>query len=578
MLSILNKLNTIICKYRAANTRARAHACARAHAFAPGHSLFPRFAPTRLCRTLPPSIRLLACSLIIALACTVLFPTPAAALLAPPGSAPASPPPLPTFAAGGYHTLVVKTDGTVWSWGRGGALGDGSDRDTIRLEPVQARGLTGVTAVDGSAGHSAARTTASQAWTWGSGLLGALGHGDSSRRHYPEKLQTFHGVMDVATGNGFTLALLANGTVWAWGDNSEGQLGDGTRENRYAPAPIPGLHGVRAISAGSYHAVALRGDGTVWAWGLALLEDAFRTETPRQVPGLTRAAAIAAGGEHTLILKEDGTVWSWGRGTYGQLGRGAITTTRTPLQIKGLSQITAISAGDSHSLALGADGTAWAWGYNREGQLGTGRPTETYPLGETIPRQVQGLEGLQITALSAGGFAGSVFSLAAVPCQEIVLQIGKPEAQIATLDLYAWGDNHYGQLGDGTRDLQPLPVPVPLDLTTRATLDVAPFIEEGRTLVPLRFLGEALGARFYWDGEERRVIFTRDDLEITLWIDQRQALVNGREVELDIPPRIIRSRTVVPLRFVGETLDAAFQWQEETREIIITPGSPVPDN
>ena len=561
--------------------RAHARVCDRAYDRAffhptctPNFTRTRKYARVRANACFPGYLRS-ACALIFALTLTLsvaaLFPAPAAALLAPPGSAPPAPPPLPTFAAGGYHSLVVKADGTTWSWGRGGALGDGSTRDEIRLEPMQARGLTGITAVDGSSGHSAARTTDSQAWTWGSGLQGALGHGDASRRPYPEKVQTFHGVMDVATGNGFTLALLANGTVWAWGDNSEGQLGDGTRENRFAPVPVQGLHSIRAISAGSYHAVALRADGTVWAWGLVLLEEAFRTETPLQAPGLTRAVAIAAGGEHTLTLQADGTVWSWGRGTYGQLGRGTITTARTPLQVKGLSQITAVSAGDSHSLALGADGTVWAWGYNQQGQLGTGTATEAFPFGETIPRQVQGLEHLQITALSAGGFAGSVFSLAAAPRQEIILQIGTPEAQIGTIDLYAWGDNDYGQLGEGTRDLQPLPVQLPLDLTTTATLDVAPFIEADRTLVPLRFLGEALGARFHWDGEERRVTFTRDDREIILWIDQHQALINGRQVELDVPPRILRSRTVVPLRFVGETLGADFLWEEETRRITITP-------
>ncbi len=484
-------------------------------------------------------------------------------------------PALPAVTGGGYHTLLIKEDGTVWAWGRGGALGDGSSRDENRLEPVQVRHLTGVNAVDASASHSVVRTAAGHTWSWGSGLLGALGHGDSRRRDFPARVQTLNGVVDVAAGSGFTLALLEDGTVWAWGDNSEGQLGDGTRESRYRPVQVEALSGVKALSAGNNHAVALKKDGTVWAWGLALLgADTFRTELPVQVPELTAVSAVAAGGEHTLILREDGTVWAWGRGVYGQLGRGAMTSARSPVQIKGLGDVVSVSAGDSHSLALEANGTVWAWGYNREGQLGTGTVSEDFPLGETIPRMVQGLEGVNVVSLAAGGFAGEVFSLATAARDEIILQIGEPEARSGSFVLYAWGDNGYGQLGSGTLERQAFPVQVPVDLTSRTLLDVAPILEEERTLVPLRFLGETLGATLNWDAEKRQVTLRRDELEVVLWIEQKQALVNDLPVELEVPPRIVRSRTLVPLRFVGETLGAEFQWDSQTREITIRPGDP----
>ena len=508
----------------------------------------------------------------------------------------------PTLAAGGYHTLFLKGDGTLWGWGRGGALGDGSGREETRLEPVQAHNLSGITRLDASSSHAAALTATGRVWTWGSGLLGALGHGDSNRQPFPKEVEALSGLVDIAAGSQFTLAVKEDGTVWAWGDNSEGQLGDGTRENRYAPVQVKELTGVKAVSAGNYHAVALKKDGTLWAWGLVLMEGLSRTEVPVQVKGLTDVTAVDAGGEHTLAIKKDGTLWAWGRGVYGQLGRGSMMTARTPVQVKGLSKVIAVSAGDSHSLALLEDGTLWAWGYNREGQLGTGSATEEYPYGETVPRQVQGLAGgknasdknastskttdttqnatttgttasapLRIVSISAGGFAGGVFSLAAVAREEIRLQVDHPEARIGALDLYAWGENTYGQLGDGTRDLQTAPVRLPFDPTLKTALDVPPFIENGRTLVPLRFVGEALGASFDWDEDDRRVTFTRDEKTIVLWIDRHQALVNGRINLLDVPPRIVHNRTVVPLRFVGEALGASLHWEGETRRITITP-------
>lgn len=511
-------------------------------------------------------------SLLAALLLLFLFQAlqPQAGEAVPRGKNPGcSPDTVPVLAAGGYHTLVLKGDGTVWGWGRGGALGEGTSRQENQLQPVQAERLTGVVSLDASAGHSVALSAPGDVWTWGSGLLGALGHGDAARIDYPEKVEAVTGVIDIAAGSSFTLAVKDDGSVWAWGDNSEGQLGDGTGERQYLPVQVEGLSGVKAVSAGSYHGVALKEDGTVWAWGHVLLQDQSRTEVPVQVPELDGIVAVEAGGEHTLALKEDGTVWTWGRGVYGQLGRGQMVSARRPVQIKGFSSITALAAGDSHSLALQEDGTVWAWGYNRDGQLGTGAQVDDFPWGETIPSQVQGLDELELAALSAGGFAGGVFSLAASRCCQIVLQVDQPEARWKGLELYAWGENQYGQLGDGTRDLQPEPVKLEFDPTAPVVLDVPPFIENDRTLVPLRFVGEAMGAEFAWDEADRRVTYTRDEQEIVLWIDEKKALLNGQEQELDVSPRIVRNRTVVPLRFVGEALGAEFHWDGENRRITI---------
>lgn len=102
------------------------------------------------------------------------------------------------------------------------------------------------------------------------------------------------------------------------------------------------------------------------------------------------------------------------------------------------------------------------------------------------------------------------------------------------------------------------------------TLDVAPTIVEGRSVVPLRFIGEKLGATIAWDPVEKMVTYTTDNAVIELWIDKKFALVNGIETYLDVAPFIVNGRTVVPLRFVSENLGAEVEWISGTREIIIT--------
>lgn len=102
-------------------------------------------------------------------------------------------------------------------------------------------------------------------------------------------------------------------------------------------------------------------------------------------------------------------------------------------------------------------------------------------------------------------------------------------------------------------------------------LDVAPFIDQGRTLVPLRFIGEQLGADIEWDGVERRVTYRRPGTEVILWLERANALVNGEATILDVAPKVVDGRTVVPLRFVATALGAATEWDGVTRSVTIRP-------
>lgn len=100
--------------------------------------------------------------------------------------------------------------------------------------------------------------------------------------------------------------------------------------------------------------------------------------------------------------------------------------------------------------------------------------------------------------------------------------------------------------------------------------DVPPIIEEGRTLVEMRSVFEALGAHLDWDEETRTVTAIKNDLEISLTIDETMALVQDEPHELEVPARLVEGRTIVPVRFVAEYLGALVDWDEATRTVSIT--------
>ena len=102
------------------------------------------------------------------------------------------------------------------------------------------------------------------------------------------------------------------------------------------------------------------------------------------------------------------------------------------------------------------------------------------------------------------------------------------------------------------------------------SLDVPPSIVDGRTMVPLRFIGEVLGADVDWNGESRQVIYTAGDRRIILTLDQKTVLAGDRIVEMDTPPMIIRDRTMVPVRFVSQWLGAVVRWNEEAGRVEIS--------
>jgi RHS repeat-associated protein len=336
------------------------------------------------------------------------------------------------LAAGGYHSLALGSDGTVWAWGRNGSgqLGNGST--TNSSTPVAVSNLTKVTAIAAGESHSLALKSDGTVWDWGAG--GLLGNGSSASSSVPVQVSGLTGVVAIAAGDYHSLALKADGTVWAWGSNQYGALGNGTTTNALTPVQVSGLTGVTAIAGGSLFSLAVKSDGTAWAWGYNVqgqLGNGSTTNSavPVQVSNLSGVTAVAAavgtGGLHGLALKSDGTVWAWGNNANGQLGNGTYASSNTPVKVSNLTSVTAIAAGVQHSVALKSDGSVWAWGRGGFGALGINDPNG---FDHNTPIQVTSLSG--VTSITASESHNSALK--------------------ADGTLWGWGENQYGQVGDGT--------------------------------------------------------------------------------------------------------------------------------
>lgn len=288
----------------------------------------------------------------------------------------------PKIAGGWGSTLMLKGDGSVWTWGYNsyGQLGNGTT--TGSNLPGRALGLSNTMTVDAGRFHNMALKDDGTVWVWGYNLFGQLGNGTNTDSNIPVQASGLTGVVAIAGGKNHSMALKADKTVWVWGSNSYYQLGNGTGTDSNLPEQVDGLSNVIAISGGMHHSLALKADGNVWVWGdnsWGQLGDGttMPSYVPKQVNGLNNVVAIAGGERHTIALKADGSVWTWGFNLYGQLGNGSNATSKVPVQVSGLSNIVAIAAGSMHSLALKDDGSVWAWGQNGYGELGVGNYDNT---------------------------------------------------------------------------------------------------------------------------------------------------------------------------------------------------------
>jgi alpha-tubulin suppressor-like RCC1 family protein len=334
-----------------------------------------------------------------------------------------------SVALGYAHTCAIKMDGSLWCWGNNshGQLGDGTGGDSSLPNRIMSAGVSEISL---GGYHTCAIKMDSSLWCWGNNSHGQLGDGTNTDKNTPVQIMP-SGVVAVALGNSHTCAIKQDGSLWCWGWNSFGQLGYGTNTDKSLPVQIISS-GVSSVSLGGYHTCAIKIDGSLWCWGNNLqgqLGDGTRTNknTPVQIMS-SGVKAVSLGDFHTCAIKQDGSLWCWGDNEKGQLGDETYYGSHTAYPVRIISSgVSSVSLGWKHTCAVKTDGSLWCWGYNGYGQVGVPIVVWPWSINVTSPVQI-------ISSGTSAVSAGSNHTCAV-----------KTDGS-----LWCWGDNRYGQLGNGT--------------------------------------------------------------------------------------------------------------------------------
>lgn len=339
--------------------------------------------------------------------------------------------------------LAATLNAYCWGWYVRGAISPPAiSSSAARVDGLPVGGVSQVSAGDWG-GCALIRTggLATRVRCWGNNQNGELGDGALGTGTTALKPRTVKNlstdITAITTGNMTYCALEHNAGAWCWGYNGNGQLGDGTTTSSDVPVHVQGLPANLAqIAQGWEHACALLFGGTVRCWGKngsGQLGDGSTSDskTPVSVPGLTAVVQIAVSDQLSCALQASGHIWCWGADDAGELGdgkSGASNDSDVPVQVSGLSgQAISIAASDSAVCAAIVGGQVDCWGDNSAGELGTGT-VGTPPLNPSPG----------ISLLSANGTLGASGGGAEAVC-------GLSASQIA----FCWGDNTFGELGDG---------------------------------------------------------------------------------------------------------------------------------
>jgi alpha-tubulin suppressor-like RCC1 family protein len=314
--------------------------------------------------------------------------------------------------AGNSHTLAIKPNGTLWSWGNNDHIKLGWNNATPSSTPGIVSNATNWVSISAGSAHSAAINSDGKLFTWGNNTYGECGDGNSGSLYAANSLNQIgtNNWNMVSCGGAYTLLIKSDGTLWSTGDNSNGKCGRGTSVS-YIPAQIGSDNNWKQVSANSTYSIGVKTNGTLWFWGYGYQGNGSNTTTnniPIQIGtdtdwdkiGTRGTVAIKSNGTlwgwgfnnslipiqigsdnnwklvsystHLIGIKNNSTLWLWGNNSNGQLGNGTLTTNWTPTQFGTDTNWSTATVGSNFSEALNTNGFVFACGVNTFGQLGIG--------------------------------------------------------------------------------------------------------------------------------------------------------------------------------------------------------------
>jgi alpha-tubulin suppressor-like RCC1 family protein len=376
-----------------------------------------------------------------------------------------------TVDAGGFNACGITPSAQAYCWGYNGdgQLGTGNNNNRNISTPIF--GELTFRQISGGRYHTCGITLSGIGYCWGDNHDGRLGTGDQTSSLIPKQVATGLTFQSIAAGRVQSCGLSLAGLVYCWGFNQEGEVGarippaDSVIVVR--PRPISG-QSFKSLSVGGLHACAIDINDQMYCWGYnnygqlgtsapnaipwtldntkitdstGKVIDFYSLPVPVQSPaGVSGWKSVAAGYRHTCAIANTGVTYCWGENESGQLGDVMAPNANAnyaPTPVSGT--FVELSAGFSHTCAIDAAGTGFCWGSNADGKLGN-----TGPSIQPMP-----------TAVSGGKFFQHISAGEKLSCG-ITNAAGGQTANVA----YCWGDNSYGELGDGTNNSSSTPTKI----------------------------------------------------------------------------------------------------------------------
>jgi len=339
---------------------------------------------------------------------------------------------------------LLKADGRMWGWGYGTNGEIGNNSSIAYSTPVSVCGeIKTFCRIGAGLYNSYGIDKYGRVWGWGYGATGELGDNSNLTKSTPVSIcgaiKTF---CQVTGGYLYGAALNQRGKVWGWGYNASGNLGNNSTLTYSTPVSICGTNKTFCQIDGGYaHILSIDLRGRLWAWGSGGsgrlgLNSQTAFSTPVSVCGAVKTfCKIDAQQTTSYAIDKNGRIWAWGQNTGGALGDNSVTNRSTPVSVGGATKtFCQIAAGYLFAGAIDKNGKLWMWGTNGNGNLGNNSTTPY-----STPVSVCGANKT-FCRIAAGDYA--------------FYAVDKNG------NVWAWGKNVQGQLGNNSQTLYSTPIRV----------------------------------------------------------------------------------------------------------------------